>query len=320
MFTTPFEGASGSSNGPILVVGWPGLGGVASSCVRNLSGSLHSDSVSALNPDPHFMVDDIQVKNGLCFPGSLPKLVFQKVVTKSSNELILFIPEAQSLDNPLALARSVIRSAVSNFGVETVITFAAISSLLQPEDDPTVWFGSTDYHLGESLAKAGIPPLKEERICGLNGLTLLAAAEMGLRGTCLVSEIPVWGLHSPNPKATKALLKSFCSLLSIRMNFDHLDGQISALEDNMISLRDSFNNYGEESWLAPENTTESYLDENEADDGVKAGSKELEDIEIFFTRARFDRSQTPLLKAELDRLGLFKKYEDRFLDLFRDMS
>ena len=44
------------------------------------------------------------------------------------------------------------------------------------------------------------------------------------------------------------------------------------------------------------------------------------EVEQFFNRARFDRSQTPLLKAELDRLGLFKQYEDRFLDLFRDLS
>ena len=48
--------------------------------------------------------------------------------------------------------------------------------------------------------------------------------------------------------------------------------------------------------------------------------KEIEEVEQFFNRAKFDRSQTPLLKAELDRLGIFQQYEDRFLDLFRDLS
>lgn len=40
-------------------------------------------------------------------------------------------------------------------------------------------------------------------------------------------------------------------------------------------------------------------------------------IEELFTAAERDRAQTMNLKAELDRLGLFQEFEDRFLDLFR---
>jgi hypothetical protein len=40
-------------------------------------------------------------------------------------------------------------------------------------------------------------------------------------------------------------------------------------------------------------------------------------IEELFTRAAGDRSKAFELKGELDRLGLFKQYEDRFLDLFK---
>jgi hypothetical protein len=36
-----------------------------------------------------------------------------------------------------------------------------------------------------------------------------------------------------------------------------------------------------------------------------------------FALAEKDRSKAFELKKELDRLGIFKKYEDRFLDLFR---
>jgi len=224
------------------------------------------------------------------------------------------------MDDPMELARSVVRTAVSNFGVQSVVTFAAISSLLEPEDEPAVWFGTTDFNLGEVIAKAGIPPLKDERICGLNGLTLIAASELGLKGTCLVSEIPVWGLYSQNPKTTKALLKTFCSLLSIRMSFDHLDGQISALEDNMVEMRESFGKYGDETWLSSIVSHGAESEEFESKVDSQDNAKDLEDLELFFTRAKFDKSQAPFLKAELDRLGVFKKYEDRFLDLFRDLS
>jgi hypothetical protein len=36
-----------------------------------------------------------------------------------------------------------------------------------------------------------------------------------------------------------------------------------------------------------------------------------------FEKAREDRSKAYELKGELDRLGVFDLYEDRFLDLFK---
>ncbi len=56
------------------------------------------------------------------------------------------------------------------------------------------------------------------------------------------------------------------------------------------------------------------------------GAEELEEeklsledrrqIEALFAQAGRDRSKAYELKNELDRLGAFKEYEDRFLDLF----
>ncbi|MHB8900817.1 MAG: hypothetical protein ACYC6Y_18870 [Thermoguttaceae bacterium] len=40
-------------------------------------------------------------------------------------------------------------------------------------------------------------------------------------------------------------------------------------------------------------------------------------IETLFHQARQDRSKAYELKRELDHLGVFKDYEDRFLDLFK---
>ena len=40
-------------------------------------------------------------------------------------------------------------------------------------------------------------------------------------------------------------------------------------------------------------------------------------IESLFRQAERDRSKAVELKAELDRQELFRRYEDRFLDLFR---
>ena len=50
------------------------------------------------------------------------------------------------------------------------------------------------------------------------------------------------------------------------------------------------------------------------------GTNDMERLESLFTEASLDRSRTMALKVELDRLGVFDNYEDRFLDLFRECS
>ena len=52
----------------------------------------------------------------------------------------------------------------------------------------------------------------------------------------------------------------------------------------------------------------------------EVNKSDLDELELLFSRAIFDRSQASILKAELDRLGLYEKYEDRFLDIFREWS
>ena len=46
-------------------------------------------------------------------------------------------------------------------------------------------------------------------------------------------------------------------------------------------------------------------------------SSDRERIETLFAQAKSDRTKAFELKHVLDRLGVFKEYEDRFLDLFK---
>jgi hypothetical protein len=49
----------------------------------------------------------------------------------------------------------------------------------------------------------------------------------------------------------------------------------------------------------------------------KLSSDDEQHIESLFEIARANRSRAFELKSELDRLGVFDDYEDRFLDLFK---
>ena len=44
----------------------------------------------------------------------------------------------------------------------------------------------------------------------------------------------------------------------------------------------------------------------------------MERIEKLFTEARHDKAKASHLKKELDRWDLYRLYEDRFLDLFKN--
>jgi hypothetical protein len=58
----------------------------------------------------------------------------------------------------------------------------------------------------------------------------------------------------------------------------------------------------------------------EAAEEIRPPRAENQRIEELFEQAVKDRSKAFELKQELDRLGLFKEYEDRFLDLFKKPS
>ena len=53
-----------------------------------------------------------------------------------------------------------------------------------------------------------------------------------------------------------------------------------------------------------------------ADEG-RLSREDEQRIEALFDQAQQDRSKAYELKRELDRLEVFKDYEDRFLDLFK---
>ncbi|MBM3995277.1 MAG: hypothetical protein FJ303_14160 [Planctomycetes bacterium] len=60
---------------------------------------------------------------------------------------------------------------------------------------------------------------------------------------------------------------------------------------------------------------EGYRAEAVQEEGLSAADEKR--IEELFEKSKQDRSKTFELKQELDRLNVFKDYEDRFLDLFK---
>jgi hypothetical protein len=183
---------------------------------------------------------------------------------------------------------------------------------MHPEQPCRVFGAATDKESLEELRRLELEIIQDGNIGGLNGVLLGAAAERGLRGACLLGEIPHIFHQLPFPKASLAILETFTTITRIDIDFTELTEQAKAMEKQLGGLlervQQAFGQQqgGEEESYQPEPAEEP-----------RPSPAQQRHIEELFQRAAQDRSKAFELKQELDRQGVFKDYEDRFLDLFK---
>lgn len=304
---------------PWLVAAWPGMGNVAVIAGGYLADQLDADQISDFPAEPYFDVTEIEVKDGILQPIELPTAAFFRWKNPGKGrDLILFISNAQPNTNSLKYARDVIDVA-QKFGVERVVTFASLAAGIHPTDLPKVFGVATTQATLDELRAVEVPPVDIGQIGGMNGLILAVAAQRGLDGLCLLAEIPFFAIRLPNPKASRAALSVFTILSAIDISLDTLDKQSVVVDKALLEAMDRAERMHDRD---DEPFTSSEPDIPAPQEPAKPTGSSLSDadkerIEHLFDGAKDDMSQAIRLKNELDRLGVFKQYEGRFLDLFR---
>jgi hypothetical protein len=307
---------------PWMIAAWPGMGSVAMIAAMYLIRELGMSEGEELPPRGHFDVGDIEAKDGMVIPVRLPRgMFFTWNNPGPGRDLTVFISESQPSSGCLAYAHEVLDVAV-RWGVERVCTFASLACGLHPSEHPRVTGVATDAATLAELRRAEVPPIANGQIGGLNGLLLAVAASRSLTGIGLLAEIPFFAMRVPNPKAARAALSVFSVLAGIDISLEHLTKQAAAFDRAMLDAMEQ---------ASEESREETSDDEDESDESAERpiepvipspvdpglDAPTLARIEELFEAARNDPGQAMKLKHELDRLGVFKKYEERFLDLFR---
>ena len=116
----------------------------------------------------------------------------------------------------------------------------------------------------------------------------------------------------PFPRASLAVLETFTTIAGIEIDFSELREQVEAVERTLGEVLARMERASEEQQL-PDDETVSF--ENFKEERI--GREDERRIKRLFEQAQQDRSKAYELKRELDRLGVFKDCEDRFLDLFK---
>ena len=302
-----------------LLAVWPGMGNVAVGAGLYLATQLDMKLIHELPPRDHFDLQHIEVRHGLIEPVRLPRsLVYEMKRPQGSNELLVFVGESQPSNNRYAFCHRLLDYALDK-GVNRLFTFASLATQLHSSQEPRVFCVATDRTLLEQMSQLEVKTLEEGQIGGLNGVFLAAGAERGIPGASLLGEIPFFGAGIPNPKASRAVLETFSTLAGLDIDTQGLAQQAKQVDEHLLQLLERLtesaqSEAGDPSFPAPDHAPDDQPDEP-ATPPLDCAAREH--IEQLFNEARQDRARALHLKKELDRLGVFDQYEDRFLDLFK---
>jgi uncharacterized protein len=309
---------------PYLIVAWPGMGEVAFKAAEYLIQELKAQEFARIIPDEFFYLTGSVISAGILEIPHPPQGKFYywkspsaKGVNSGKNDLVIFLSNAQpDLSKADSYAKAIIGLA-KDLGVELIVSFASMPQATEHTQDSGVWFTATDQKIRESLKKHDFASLMEGQISGMNGLFLGIAKKSGLKGFCLLGEIPLYTIQIENPKASAAVLAALGKILNIRINVEPLKNQAQIMENEINKLLEYLKLGSNAGMPAPIGEEEVELIKKSLSQLTNLPVSVKEKIDKLFEASRQDISQAKELKIELDKWNVYKEYEDRFLDLFR---
>lgn len=303
---------------PYLIVAWPGMGDVAFRAATYLVEKLKAEEFARIEPQKFFYLTGGVVKSGILDVPFLEQGSFYYWKNKGGrNDLVIFLSNAQpDLAKADSYSKLIIHLA-QNFHVQMVVGFASMPQPMEHTQEPNVWATATNAKIIEGLKKYNFNILNEGQISGMNGLFLGLAKKAGLEGFCLLGEIPLYTIQIENPKATAAVLGGLGRILGIQLDLGLLKEQAQAMENEINKLLD-YLKLGSSGQAAPIGEEEVELIKKTLSQLTKLPVSVKEKIERLFEESKANISKAGELKAELDKWNVYKEYEDRFLDLFRE--
>jgi proteasome assembly chaperone (PAC2) family protein len=297
---------------PWLIAVWPGMGHVALSAGYYLMSKLGMSQFAELSVGDLFDVDVAVVKDGLVQKPHRPRSrLFAWKAPPSGRDVIVFIGESQPQLGKLAFSERLIDFARDQ-GVERLFTFAAMATDMQPGTDARVFAAATQQSLLDAMGLFEVQVLDDGHVGGLNGVLLAAAAEKGMPGICLLGEMPHIFVQMLYPKASLAVLRVFLKMAKIEVDLAELAQHSEQTEHRLGQIVTEIRRR-----LEPESEEGDDTTGEQWKLASQLSPDDEQHIESLFEIATADRSRAFELKSELDRLGVFDAYEDRFLDLFK---
>lgn len=208
---------------PVLLAAWPGMGHVALRAFAFLQESLGAEHLAVLEEADFFQLPGAVIENGLVQPARLPQSSFSSWRCGSGKgDLLFFMGDRQPVSGKeLPLAEAVLKFARKQ-GVFQVVTSAAMPTAINHYQPSRVWVTATHRTVLREVSPFCHRVLEDGQISGMNGLLLAVAKRKGMRGFCLLGEIPFYTTAIENPKASMAVLQALTGVLDLEVDLSGL--------------------------------------------------------------------------------------------------
>ena len=292
---------------PIMVAGWPGMGNVAINAVDYLRRKLGARLFAEIDTEGINLPDAIIVNKGLArFPEPPKNLFYYR-----KNPSVIFLEgQVQLSGEPAVKLMNMVLDLAEKHKVKRLFTGAAFPVPVNYRETSSVYVASTSASLIDYFKDMGVAALKAGQISGLNGLMLGFAQSRGIEAACLLATLPQYAINFPNPRASSAIVKIISKILGVEMDMTEIEKVAGEMDKKMAAVEDKIRE------MFPVSEPEQPIDLG----SDKTPNYVMEKVEKLFEEAKRDRKKAAQLKKELDRWDLYKLYEDRFLDLFKEMG
>lgn len=290
---------------PIMIAGWPGMGNVALGVVDYLRKSLKAVRFAEIQIDPLATLDSVEIADGIARFPRPPKNTFY---CAKDQGLIIFEGEMQLHGQGGISLLNKVLDVAQDFKTTRIYTGAAFPFPISHKEVSDIYGAVNKEGLRDILKKHNVKLMEGGHISGLNGLMLGFAEKKNIEAICLLATMPQYAISLPNPKASGAIIETLSRILNFEIGLEELKEYIKDMDEKMA--------------LIEEKVKDVLTIEEEEPESPPAEKKIpayiMEKIERLFREAKLDKSKAMILKKELDRWDLYKLYEDRFLDLFKE--
>jgi proteasome assembly chaperone (PAC2) family protein len=208
---------------PFFLAAWPGMGHVALRAFAFLQESLGAEHLAVLEEPDFFQLPGAVIEKGLVQRARVPQSGFSSWRRGSGKgDLLFFAGGRQPVPGKeLRLAEAVLEFARKH-RVSRVVTSAAMPAAINHYQPSRVWVTATHGEVLKEVSPFCHRVLEDGQISGMNGLLLAVAKRKGMRGFCLLGEIPFYTTAIENPKASMAVLWALTRVLDLQVDLSGL--------------------------------------------------------------------------------------------------
>ncbi len=291
---------------PLLFAAWTGAGNVGILAMDYLRRKLDCHLFAQIDMSQFITPDSIVVDSGVAHFPDTPQSVFYH---HHNPDLIIFESNAHAGGVYDVEVMRAILELTKELNTPRIYTAAALPQSVSHLDQPRVLYACNNPGLKGELESRGLEPMPDGIISGLNGLMLGFAGAKGVDAVCLLATIPAYAGTLTYPRAALSIITKLVEITGVDIDFSELEHDIELADPMFAQIEEKIKEF----FSAGVFEEEPELPGVQREDVPKYV---MDRIEVMFKNAARDHSKAQELKKELDKWGLYKLYEDRFLDLF----